>query len=190
MADITLSYKGATISEISASGTKTLKTGGKYCEGDIGIEYVKPSGSSYVKLAEAEYTVNATNTSSSIIGTISIDPTVAFTSAKMIMVTVRDKAGKRQGYFLGCDAIFANPNPANGTTTSMSNPARTTYLYNSSGQFVVNNSGYGVFAYNLANTGNIRIGSRYSATSSLTIDGTYKVEVWALAFPDGSPYDL
>ena len=39
MADITLSYKGATISEISASGTKTLKTAGKYCEDDITITF-------------------------------------------------------------------------------------------------------------------------------------------------------
>lgn len=49
MADITLSYKGATISEISANGTKTLKTAGKYCEDDITLQYVKPSvGGSYV----------------------------------------------------------------------------------------------------------------------------------------------
>lgn len=188
MADITISYKGATISEISASGTKTLKTAGKFCEDDIGILYVKPAA--YVKLAEQEYTVNTISTSVSVVGTISIDPTEVFTSAKMIMVTVRDKAGKRQGYFLGGDAFFANPNPANGTTSSMSNPARTQYLYNSSGTFVVNNSGYGVFAYDLASNGNIRIASRYSSTNSLTINGTYKVEVWALVFPDGSPYDL
>jgi hypothetical protein len=44
MADITLTYKGATIAEISATGTKTIETAGKYCEADIGLAYVKPGG--------------------------------------------------------------------------------------------------------------------------------------------------
>lgn len=44
MADVTLTYKGSTIAEMDASGSKTLKTAGKYCEGDIGVSYVKPSG--------------------------------------------------------------------------------------------------------------------------------------------------
>ena len=43
MADVTLTYKGSTIAEINATGSKTLKTSGKYCEGDIGVSYVKPS---------------------------------------------------------------------------------------------------------------------------------------------------
>lgn len=46
MADVTLSYKGSDILELSNSGSATLKTGGKYCEDDIGVEYVKPSGGS------------------------------------------------------------------------------------------------------------------------------------------------
>ena len=44
MADLTIKFKGQPIVEISESGTKTLKTAGKYCEGDIAVEYVKPSG--------------------------------------------------------------------------------------------------------------------------------------------------
>jgi hypothetical protein len=44
MSDITVTYKGNTIATMDASGTKTLETQGKYCEGDIDIEYVKPSG--------------------------------------------------------------------------------------------------------------------------------------------------
>ena len=45
MADVTLKYKGATIAELSESGSKTLETAGTYCEADILLEYVKtPSG--------------------------------------------------------------------------------------------------------------------------------------------------
>lgn len=44
MADLTVRYKGNPIAELSESGTKTLKTAGKYCEGDISVEYAKPAG--------------------------------------------------------------------------------------------------------------------------------------------------
>ena len=44
MADLTIKYKGQPIVELSESGTKTLKTAGKYCEGDITVEYSKPAG--------------------------------------------------------------------------------------------------------------------------------------------------
>lgn len=50
MADVTLKYKGATISEISESGNKTIETAGKYCEADILLEYVKPQGESIADL--------------------------------------------------------------------------------------------------------------------------------------------
>lgn len=44
MSDITISYKGSNIATMDATGTKTLLTEGKYCEDDISIAYVKPSG--------------------------------------------------------------------------------------------------------------------------------------------------
>lgn len=43
MSDVTITYKGSPIATMDASGTKTLTTQGKYCEADIGVEYVKPS---------------------------------------------------------------------------------------------------------------------------------------------------
>lgn len=44
MADLTIKFKGQPILEMTESGTKTLKTAGKYCEDDISIEYAKPAG--------------------------------------------------------------------------------------------------------------------------------------------------
>lgn len=44
--DLTVSYAGSTILEMSASGTKTLKTAGKYCNSDILINYTKSGGGS------------------------------------------------------------------------------------------------------------------------------------------------
>lgn len=44
MSEITVSYKGNTITTMDASGTKTLLTEGKYCEDDITVVYDRPSG--------------------------------------------------------------------------------------------------------------------------------------------------
>ena len=44
MADVTVKYKDTAIAELSDSGTKTLKTAGKYCEGDVIVEYAKSAG--------------------------------------------------------------------------------------------------------------------------------------------------
>lgn len=42
MADVTVLYKGSTIATMNGSGTKVLKTGGTYCEGDVTVAYTKP----------------------------------------------------------------------------------------------------------------------------------------------------
>lgn len=42
---VAIKYKGSTIASMNADGTKTLKTAGKYCEGDIGVEYTAPTSS-------------------------------------------------------------------------------------------------------------------------------------------------
>lgn len=39
MADVNVKYKGETIAELDGTGSKTLKTGGTYCEGDIEVAY-------------------------------------------------------------------------------------------------------------------------------------------------------
>ena len=44
MADVNITYKGASIAAMEASGTKTLNTQGKYCEGNISVQYTRPSG--------------------------------------------------------------------------------------------------------------------------------------------------
>lgn len=60
MADVTIKYKGQSIATMDASGTKTLGTQGKYCEGDIGVEYVKPAGPTGTK--SISITQNGTTT--------------------------------------------------------------------------------------------------------------------------------
>lgn len=62
MADVTLKYKGATIGELSESGSKTLETAGKYCEADILLEYVKSAASGGLTLiSEDRITVSGSS---------------------------------------------------------------------------------------------------------------------------------
>ncbi len=44
MADVTINYEGNAIATMSASGTKTLLTEGKYCTDDIEVVYDSPGG--------------------------------------------------------------------------------------------------------------------------------------------------
>lgn len=60
MADVTIKYKGQSIATMDASGSKTLGTRGKYCEGDIAVEYAKPAGPSGTK--QINITQNGTTT--------------------------------------------------------------------------------------------------------------------------------
>lgn len=188
MSDITLTYKGNAIATMDSSGTTTLETQGKYCEGNIDIEYVKPSGSSYVKLAETELTLNTTDTTSKLVGTINAPVADIWTPNDVIYVRIRDKAGKRDGYCLGSDNWYVNANAANGTQSNLSTAARLIYSY-ANGQYSVAATGYGVYAGYISHDGFVAVYTRYNATLG-TINGTYKVEVYKLPFPEsGSPFD-
>ncbi len=44
MSGVNIEYKGESIAAIPDTGSKTIKTQGKYCEGDILVEYEAPQG--------------------------------------------------------------------------------------------------------------------------------------------------
>lgn len=43
MSEVNIKYKGSTIASMDASGTKTLQTSGKYCEGNVEVVYTRPT---------------------------------------------------------------------------------------------------------------------------------------------------
>ena len=55
MADVEIKYKGASIAALDASGTKTLKTAGKYCEDDITVSYTKSAVPAEINYRHYEY---------------------------------------------------------------------------------------------------------------------------------------
>lgn len=71
MSDITVTFKNEAILTMDASGSKDLLTQGKYCEDDISISYVKPSGGGSVTITNifspaTTYTAGYLSTSGTI----------------------------------------------------------------------------------------------------------------------------
>jgi len=144
-------------------------------------------GSSYTLLGSKEFEVSTTSTTATEIGTLTVEG--AFTSDYIVYVKVRDKAGKRNGYWRGADYFVVNPNAANGNTTTLSGGfAKVGTYVNSSGNFATSASDVGVYPYSITSEGKITIRSKYNSSYG-TIDGTYVVEVYALPWPnDDSPF--
>lgn len=180
-----------------AQGSDTVRQNGTVDTTLINSLKVNVSGSSgygYTKLAEQDFTVNTSSTSEMGVGTISsLDVSAAWTSAKMIYVRVRDKAGKRNGYFFGTDAFFANLNAAKGSTSVCSTKICIAYKVTDGGEPAIYSSAIGIYGSDISLSGgfaSVSIKSKYGSSSSLTINGEYHVEVYTLDWPDGvSPFN-
>lgn len=155
--------------------------------------YIPEGGSSYTLIGEQNVTVSSTSTSGATCATITVNPS-AWIDDAIIYVRVRDTAGPRLGYFYGSDSFFINTNKANNGSSAMTTGARMIHRYSTSGQWGqyvgATTTGYGVYAYSITTAGKINMYRRYNSNYSLTIDGTYHVEVYRLDFPDKvSPFD-
>lgn len=203
--DTTDSHGGTIRSISTASGTPVIQTGKTYTVTENGTTTITPdtgmtamsnlilttnvaSTGGYTLLASDEFMVNTTNTSETTVGTISCGSS-AWTTSNFIMVTVRDKAGKRNGYFCSSWVLFANNwayNDSASTDSVVIMPC--TYIsINSNGNGYIGSStsgsAYGLYGGALYKNGDVKIRSRYSSSYSQTINGTYVCEVWALNYP-------
>lgn len=109
MADVTLKYKGATIAELSESGSKTLETAGKYCEADIELAYTKPSGGSPWELI-ADYTSDA------ITQVITAEIPSAYQTANVYKVQISVEFNATEYPYYGINGTYSsyeNPRAAN-----------------------------------------------------------------------------
>ena len=146
--------------------------------------YEGSGGGGLTLLATDEVTVNTTSTSWTTEKTISLGQS-AFLPDKLLCISIRDKAGARDGYFLGSDTFYGNDVAKNNNTTGSSTNqslAHTTYYY-ASGAYKYAPNGYGVQAYQIQNNQgavSVVIASRYSSTNSKTINGTYGIKVYAI----------
>lgn len=143
------------------------------------------AGSSFKLLASNEFSVNTSSTSESSVGTITVNG--GWTKDAIIYVKIRDKAGKRNGYFRGSDCFVVNAYAANGQDTSIA-PVKFIIGVDANGKFVQSVSSYGVYVSTYQKgTGDddakAIIKAKYSSSYG-TVNGTYVVEVYALDWPD------
>lgn len=196
---IFVSYNGNQIYTSSTSGVATLKTSGKYMETDVGLSFAFPpvTPNAWTLLASKDSTCSTTSTSATSHTTISIGSSNV-TADKILYVKIRDKAGKRSGYFLGSDSFFFDYSTANGTTSgTIAGWVKIIHAYSTAGKYKQTTSsgsqtGYGLYpdTLSLAN-GTIAIYRRYNNSYSLTINGTYSIEVYSLDYApnQGNPFN-
>ena len=158
----------------------------------VTVNVPSSAASSWTKVAETSYQVSTSSTSAISVDTWATGHSEIWSSGKIVYVRVRDTAGKRNGYFYGSDNFFINPYLKNGETTSSSTTAaRYIHRCETNGKYyaysIGTSNGYGVYLRAVYSDGRIHIGARYSSTYSLTINGTYKVEVYLLDPPTGAP---
>jgi len=180
----------------TASGVLTLGTatgGGSVTQDQDGF-IVLPSdggggggGSNWELLASQEFTVSTTSSTETTVGQITLDLSKYKDPEIMLWVHIRDKAGKRAGYWYGNDTIFFHYQLANGSTNTLSTNASFILYVNSSEKYVGASTAFGVYAERLYYTSTnhyVRINSKYGATYG-TVDGTYKCDVYTLKPPTG-----
>ena len=132
-------------------------------------------GSSWNLLASEELTISTDSTTSTSQGTVQLPNLLS--SNEVLWVHIRDKAGKRNGYFYGSDSIWFF---TNDTRPTNANPP--TYAITSiDDAYKTSNGQYGVYAYNINASLQVVIRSKYNETNSGTIDGTYKCDIYKLS---------
>ena len=158
---------------LAADGTPTTGTG----SGGGG-------SSPWKHILTQDVTVNTTSTQAATAATLKCGAEIA-TKDKIIWVRIRDKAGPRAGYCYGSDAFFVNYNKANGSTSTFAVPAVLCLRYTTSSAYAGTAGQYGVYGYSISNAGALIVRRRYNSNYSLTINGTYQVDVYTLDLPDG-----
>ena len=173
------------------SGTKSITENGTgiSVSGYSAVDVAVPSsGGGVTLITSQEFTVSTSSTSATSVGSVT-GTQAAYTNNAIIYVRVRDKAGKRQGYFYGTDSFFIN----NLTYGGFNKGIRQCATYTTNNDFTLNQSiqtsGYGVYP-TVIYASYISLYSRYNSDYTGTIDGTYVVDVYAITTPDGNtPYN-
>lgn len=195
-----------TASEL-ASGNKAITQNGENIDvvgySTVSVDVQSGGGSDYTYIGSTEFTVNTSSTTAIDVGTFQTGDTSIFTSAKMVFVKIRDKAGRRDGYYYGSDAMIYNTGPGNGATWTATSAICGLYYRQQSGNLyipfcyykstnVASIEGYGIYPTYLYDTGDIIFKARYSSSTFTTgtINGTFVVEVYTLKYPnDITPFD-
>lgn len=157
----------------------------------VSVNVPTGGGSSYELLGSFEVTANVTSTSVVTIDNSSFNIDASKISQnKMLYIKVRDKAGKRDGYFFGVDQFYTIDNSGGTDTYSVKTIYRFQTAYGISVYTTGTNTAYGIYCLSIDGTqGILDIRGRYSSSYSGTINGTFKIDVYNVGWPDDvSPF--
>lgn len=152
---------------------------------------------SFTELYSGEITDSYSSTTAATLTTISLGSS-AYTADGILYVQVRDKAGKRDGYFYGTDSFIYNRNPivSPSTAATISNNESggltITFRTSASSHNIASYSnyvGYGIYPYSIATDGVLTMRHRYNSSYSLTINGTFSIKVYLVTGPLVGWYD-
>lgn len=169
---VTVNVPQTTVTSLTATENKTYTA-------PAGTAYspviVNVSGGAYTFISSNEYEIQTSSTS-----TISIDsiPIPVPQSPCYVYISIRDKAGARNGSFLGSDNFFiVKPDGTFSTAT------RFGYKYAQDAYSCgMMSTGYGVYIDSIDSSNNALLKAKYSASSSLGINGTFKVDAYYLDY--------
>ena len=140
--------------------------------------YTGGGGSSYTLLASQDVTISTTSTSAVEEASITVTgiSTIRDNGAKIIYVSIFDKAGMRTSYYYG----------GNYWMTKVTSMVGNGYYVKSNGTMDYTGTSYGI--YPSVSGSVVKIYSRY-VSSFGTLDGTFAVRIFTLDYPnDESPF--
>lgn len=183
----------AIISAINAKGGSATGDGFEDFAADIAAIPGGGGGSSYTLIHSEEFQLTYSSTTAATATTIALGSSGWFANA-VLYVKVRDKAGRRNGYFLGTDSYIMNYQAANNAASNLTAGSGLVHSQKSDG--TVNtvsgsmSSLQGLYPYSLAADGTLTMRKRYNASNTLTIDSTYIIEIYKLDYApnQGDPY--
>lgn len=180
-----------TVEELSvtANGTYTATTGKAYSPVNVSVP-------AWELLAQKEEAITVANAPNAVnVGSITVSN--ISTSTKLLYVYIRDKAGKREGYFYESLSIFVLPPAYGGTMGEYMYPIKMSFKYASgavtsiyatttTGGFYTGTTvpnGCIVAQLLTSSTNTITLHGKNPSTSGITVDGTYSIQVYAVDFP-------
>lgn len=177
---------------VTQNGTYTAPTGKAYSPVTVNVSG-GGGNSSYTLIDSFEVTASTTSTTAETVYTYTND--ILWDASSMLYVRIRDKAGKRANYFYGSDNFFLKDDNRSASQL-VAQGGRAIIRYTSSNRatvyFAGTTTGYGVYANRIEpslTSYELTISKRYNSNYSLTVDGTFTVEIYSLKWPDDiSPF--
>lgn len=175
------------------SGSIEITENGTFDVAEFAQAMVNVQGLGWELLYEEEFPITASITSTSQETFAERTISGLYRNDGLVWVSFRRKEGKTGSYFYGSDGIIAPTYSQSVPTSNNTRGVELIYKKNNSSSTLMsantsllsNGYGYGLYPYGVYKSDKLTICSRYNATQSGTIQGTYLMQVYLLRWADG-----